>query len=234
MSTAILLVVSAAVLTPEILKHFFKASDLKEMMTLDLCKTNDHTEELALLDKILEEDETNLPLAREQFGYYKEFADLLKKDTSLSGVGSHECKTVNENKPDANGNIQVVSGRKGDWEDDPSAFPMSMYGTFFPGYCGAAQQVALENAKNTKCQKKHCECYNIVLGLGVKEVCVTVPYPCAQHTADETAELDDYRKAQLERLEESTKVEFDTFEISDNVKSSVRVENVNRQITVPG
>ena len=119
-STAFLLLFATVLLTPEFLQRVFRFSDLKDVMTPDLCKTEDHNKEVMILNMTLDE-ETNLNLAREQFNYYETLSNSLKKDASLYGTSGFHCPNIN----DSTTNNKDVSGNKEDWTRNPDEFPMA-------------------------------------------------------------------------------------------------------------
>ena len=195
-TTSLLLILSAVVLSPRIL-----GDDIKEMLTPDLCIDSDSSPLLKLLSDELEVD-TNLVEARQQANYYAELAKNLKKDTSLYGTAGFECPNVED---ESNTNVGTLSGRKVDWLQSPDEPPMTKFGEFFPGYCAASRAQALENARSATCTKEVC-----INDLAVKIAgfftgkghCRTVTFACPKHTDDQVIETEDYRDAQEQRAQE--------------------------------
>ena len=235
-STALLLIFSTVVLTPVVMKSVFSHSDIEDMLKPDFCKTEDHEEQNSILNQTLEDSETNLPLARDQIRSYGMLRESLQKDASLYGTADYECENRVDETADVNGDPLDISGNKDDWTKDRDVYPMSRYGTFFPGYCPAARELALDNAKNEKCEFETCKSHWIDEFL-FSLVCITTPFPCPSHTVDDAQAVEqDYRRAQLERQHEIEDIKFEVYEPSDETNSNVGnvVDKVLFQIDVAG
>ena len=233
--TALLLILCTLFLTPDILKRMIPKAEISASPEMCLMEEM-HAYERGFNETL--ESETRSLLAQEQVDYYNRFDDLLRRDTSLYGTAGFKCDNVDDNTPDVNGIIHEVSGTKADWENDPFVFPMSKYGNFFPGYCAAAREQALDNIANSQCTDTYCEVFKVI-GIGLKTVCVEFPYVCPQHTADNESETQDYREAQYRRAAElrAARQKFFTMEsIPDEVRASVSevVDKLLFQIDVAG
>lgn len=155
---------------------------------------------------------TGIDLARRQHDHTVSFHEALVSDTSLYGTQNYQCPDILNN----DGTLSL-SGDKNDWQDR-TVPPASVNGDFFPGYCGAALQAAIDAAKDTTCSSEFCDCPYIpqlfgppmktCLG-GVARICVDIPRACPKHTQDEEQELQDYRQVQLRTAEEERDREFE-------------------------
>lgn len=156
-----------------------------------LCVFEDFDQGLEELRSRLE-SMTDLSKAQEQHRLMVDYSKALVNDTSLYGVPPYDCPKRGK-----------VSGNKLDWD---------LPGPFFPGYCGEALEAAIEVAQHRECSQQVCDCPVMpdsvvfkVAGIANErycgEVCIEVPYPCPQHTADAVEALDDYRYQQFEAAE---------------------------------
>lgn len=231
-STAVIIIVGCLLLSPEVLPTHVGV-DPSGGFQVELCTVDDFE---ARIDQLVERIDkvTNFTLAKRQKEHTQEFQDALLKDTALYGTPKFPCK-------DAVGRDgEVVSGMKNDWKN-PTVPPASTYGPFFPGYCGAALEAALNSARELACTKKMCSCpTKLVLGKQVPlcflgRACVDVAVACPPHTAEgdddeevEEEELQNYRMAQLEKADKlqqqgwnNTYVGFVSEQITESASEAV-------------
>jgi hypothetical protein len=209
-STSFFVLLGCTLLSPDIItKQVGVASG---SLDSDLCVKQDYDHGINDLREHLE-NITNLRLAKRQHRLMVDFHAALVNDTSLYGTSSHQCPTSG-----------LLSGRKDEWTDS---------GPFFPGYCEKALEAAVQAAKDRQCVQEICDCPTLpdsaafrVTGLANRkycgEVCIDVPYPCPKHTADEEADLADYRLQQYQTAEKQRAEKHREFPTSlpDNLQST--------------
>lgn len=118
------------------------------------------------------------------------FHDALTNDTTRYGTGDFTCLTKSD--PNIDGDLP---GNKAGWSDK-TRDPFATYGPFFPGYCAAAQQFAIDAAKLQECDNEKCACPRVpstgatrFFGVDGKELCFlrlcfTMPIACPGQTDD--------------------------------------------------
>lgn len=188
-TTCIFVSLATIVLSPDLVTEQLGVSTAT--LDADLCVSDSYS---AGVDELREKlrHMTNIENARLQYQLMLDLHGALVNDTSLYGVPPYQCPSTDE-----------VSGYKEDWT---SGQP------FFPAYCEDALEAAIEAAQSRECIQEVCDCpampdsplFEITGLAGQKycgEVCIGVPYPCPQHTADEEEVLDDYRAHQFQFAE---------------------------------
>jgi len=101
---------------------------------------------------VLSENVTNFAVGSKQHDLTLKFRDALLNDTTLYGTPGYEC-------PDpTNGGISTKKAWKAKNLDHE-------YGPYFPGYCSAALDLALEEAMNRECKQKKKLCVKVFFGL---------------------------------------------------------------------
>lgn len=238
-STSAILMISTCILSPEAVLHLM-GSDPTGDTSANFCVTKDFDDKIAQLKKdvygecgytcfyrypqysenltycslifqLLVLATTQVEVARLQYNHTVRFHQALVNDTTLYGSGNYICPDIVSDD-----GTTTLSGNKEDWLDH-TVLPASVNGDFFPGYCGAALQAAIESARQTTCVDTICECPLIpqpfgspirsCLG-GIARVCIDLPVACPKHTQDEETELQDYRREQLRLAEQQRQSEF--------------------------
>eukprot|EP00545_Synedropsis_sp_CCMP1620_P006738 CAMPEP_0119007304 /NCGR_PEP_ID=MMETSP1176-20130426/2921_1 /TAXON_ID=265551 /ORGANISM="Synedropsis recta cf, Strain CCMP1620" /LENGTH=750 /DNA_ID=CAMNT_0006959423 /DNA_START=35 /DNA_END=2284 /DNA_ORIENTATION=+ len=151
---------------------------------------------------------TNLDQAVRQHAYMRDFKGALLNDTTRYGernVG--DCAEIPETD-----NVRGLTGNKDEWSD-VRKFPASEFGTFFPGYCQSARELAIQMALTTTCEVTQCACPRLpntgafkFFGVGGDEVCImrvcaSSPNACPGQTNDYLGNSNNYREAQLNETE---------------------------------
>lgn len=179
---------------------------------------------------------TNLPLARRQYNHSVNFHKALVADTALYGKESegYQCRDTSE---------PSIPGSKEKWAD-PTSHPASVYGPFFPGYCAAALEAAIQAAKTATCTRQKCVCPRVKKGFikfkccWCAKYCFDIPFACPRHADEEEAELKNYRVAQLERAEELLQAELNktdfAFEEELRTTGTETAQKILRQVDIAG
>lgn len=190
LTTCLFITLATILLSPDLVTDNLGVS--LATLEADLCVAETHDAGVAQLKQELF-NMTNLEEARQQHNLIYTLHQALVNDTSLYGVPPFECPTSGE-----------ISGLKELW-DRP--------GQFFPGYCAEALKAAIDAARSRECISEVCDCPTLpdsiifeATGMaGQKfcgEVCMSIPFPCPEHSADKETELEDYRFHQFQFAEE--------------------------------
>jgi hypothetical protein len=146
---------------------------------------------------------TNVDQAVAQHAHMMAFKAALLEDVTLYGESGYACPSVRP-KPDRD----QLSGSKDEWTS-LSSYPASEFGTFFPGYCQASREIAIQVALSTTCTTEKCACPKLpstgltkFFGVDGDEVCMmrvclSSPNACPSHTTDYLGNSNNYREAQL-------------------------------------
>lgn len=149
---------------------------------------------------------TNVDVAEKQHAHMSKFKSALLNDTSRYGINEDtRCPAI---APGADGSTRGLTGLKNEWED-PTVYPSNEFGTFFPGYCKSAREIAIVAALTVTCSTEQCACPRLpstgltrffnVDGDEVCQmrVCISSPNACPGHTNDFYGNSNNYREAQL-------------------------------------
>lgn len=145
--TSILVLISLALMSPQYFQGFIKADLGSVTLSGDFCKGSDVDAGLLKLEELVD-NLTNYKQATLQHAHMMLFHEALVNDTTLYGTTGYECPGEN--------------GKKSAWTDLTKK-PASTNGPFFPGYCAAAQQFAIDASKNLKCDNEKCACPRYVV-----------------------------------------------------------------------
>lgn len=168
---------------------------------------------------------SNFRVGSKQHNKTLEFRDALLSDTTLYGTDGFECS-------DKQG-----IGSKDSYRAQKKHLE---YGPYFPGFCGAARELALHNAMTATCIDKIWVCVDdCAICACIVGKHVEVPIPCPPHTYDsEVADVTNYRIEQRKRIErEEIKITSDVTEddlnnIQDN--SAILIKKLLKQIDIAG
>jgi hypothetical protein len=189
-TTCVLICLATISLSPDLVTDQLGVS--LATLDADLCVADVHdVGVMELREELL--NLTNLEVARQQHRLMSDFHLALINDTALYGVPPYQCPSSGD-----------ISGYKSDW---------TQQGSFFPSYCEEALEAAMEAAQTRECVTEMCDCPTLpdsvvfdVTGLAGKrfcgEVCISMPYPCPTHTAEEEKESEDYRFQQYQFAEQ--------------------------------
>lgn len=201
-STSFTLLLATFFLSGDLISDNF-AVDVNRDNSTGFCATEDFDEKIKQFEEHVLTNITNYHVGQKQLNTTLKFRDSLLSDTTLYGASSYECPNT--------GGI----GSKADYLAKKKHLE---FGAYFPGYCGAALELALQNAKSVTCTERIWICVDD-WGACVIGKWINSPITCPSHTYDaESKDLQDYRTEQRKRSDQE--------EIT--IKSDVSKEDLDR------
>jgi len=225
--TTILVLIALVLLSPQYFSGYIGVDVSSVTLSYDFCSDTDVDDGLQELEWFVD-NITNYKQATLQYEHMMLFHDALVNDTTLYGEDGYTCPSKGASQTESND----LSGEKFDWQD-LTVEPASLYGNFFPGYCTAAQQSAIDDATTTICDEEQCACPTVpstsatrFFGVNGKKlcflrICMTMPTVCPAHTDDAAVNLQNYREAQLALAADVDSVDEVDDEIYDTVEDTL-------------
>lgn len=225
--TTVLVLLSLIVLSPQYFSDYIGIDLSSVTLSTDFCSDTDIDDGLQQLEWLVD-NITNYKQATLQYEHMMLFHEALVNDTSLYGEDGYTCPSDGTTQTETND----LSGEKNDWQD-LTVEPASLYGNFFPGYCTAAQQSALDAASTTTCDEEQCACPTVpstsatrFFGVNGKKlcflrICMTMPTVCPSQTNDAQVNLQNYREAQLALADDVNSVDELDDEVYDTIEDTL-------------
>lgn len=219
-STSSSLLLATLLLSGDILLNNVSSNVQREDST-GLCANDDFDVKIENFKEYVLDKVTNYNNGRDQKNATLKFRDALLDDTTLYGNKTEGFECPNEQ-------LGSKEGYKSEGHADP----------FFPGYCQAALDLALKNAKSQTCTNQVWICVDD-WGACIIGKWVTLPITCGAHTFDAEIEAqENYRAKQRETRDqeeftiESIVSEEDLGNLQDD--SADLIKTVLRQIDIAG
>ncbi len=181
-STSVALIATTTLLSIDMFNDRVAVAVQKDSAN-ELCATKNFDAKIRTFEDRIVHNVTNSHVGRAQMNRTIAFRDALLNETTLYGTKGFTC-------PDP------TIGSKSLYESENKHLEL---GPFFPGYCQAALDLALQNAMQRSCTESRKVCID---DWGFSVLCKTIDLPtsCPPHTYDsEVEDLKNYRMAQFKR-----------------------------------
>ncbi len=228
-STSIVLLLATFVLSSDLLQDRLSSAtsamaEGNNTSTSTFCEREDFDLKLDAFKEHILTNVTNYRIGKQQHAHTLQFRDALLNDTTRFGESNFKCR-----------------GEYGSKTRYESADIDLTNGPFFPGYCAAAHELALQNAMKAKCEVKRRVCLSKYCSwiFGVCCKTITLLETCPPHTWDDEIEkLQNYRVEQRRRRDRQQEIPESDADL-DNLgflqqKSTETLNKILYQVNIAG